>query len=153
MPDVLLTTDVNKWIVDQVVVQDWYDGPRAGLCRMRVPVVEFDFKLLAERQAAEGPDDRLFTIGILPPGSVDSILSVLDFAGALVSPVWVPRWECSEQSRLEIANHAIELAHKKAIPTCIILRSDDFVTFSGCWKVSDTKSIVDWFEHLGIDKT
>jgi hypothetical protein len=49
----LLSTPVDQWTVRQVVVLDWYDGPREGVCSLASPGGEFFFELLAERPSDE----------------------------------------------------------------------------------------------------
>jgi hypothetical protein len=148
----LLNTDLSEWVVEQVIVQDWHDGPRSGICRLRVPAVELVFELLDERQVEDDLDDRLYAIKIASPGAVDSVLKVLDFAGTPPSPVWSPLWRSSDPAQLETASQVIDDVYRQAVATNIVLGSRDFVTFFGRWMVSEANGVVDWFEHLGIKK-
>lgn len=43
--------------VGQVIVFDWYDGPRSGVVRFAVPSGEFAFGLLDERPCEDDVDD------------------------------------------------------------------------------------------------
>ncbi|HEY3356424.1 MAG TPA: hypothetical protein VGQ83_24450 [Polyangia bacterium] len=146
----LTATPPGDWKVDQVIAFDWYDGARAGFCRLRSPRIEFAFELLAERPTEDGLDDRLFTIRVLPDGTVAAMLLRLAFAGAPASPVWAPRWETSNPGELESAGRAIEQACDQAAPTNLVIRTSDFVAFSGCWDVGDRRGVSDWFAALGL---
>ena len=148
----LLKTDLSEWVVEQVIVQDWYDGPRSGICRLRIPSVELVFELLDERYVEDDGDDRLYTIRIAAPGTVDSVLKVLDVAGTLASPIWSPLWRSSDPAQLETASQLIDDVYRHAVATNIVLWSRDFVTFRGRWVVSEANGVVDWFEYLGIKK-
>src|SRR5262245_38660422 len=98
-----MQADPMTWRVDKVVVLDWYDGPRAGLCRLRTPQAEYSFELVDERPTDDGLDDRLFALSLLPPGAMDRILPLLHFAGPPVLPVWVPCWASSDARELAAA--------------------------------------------------
>lgn len=143
-------TDPKKWEVDQVIALDWYDGARAGLCRLRVPKAEFQFELLAERPTEDGLDDRLFAVSTIPAGTLEAVLSSLSFAGPPATPVWAPRWESRNQSDLEGANQAIARAKRSAVATALVIRTSDFVTFLGCWETRPSETISNWFAHLGL---
>lgn len=148
----LLQTDPKAWRVDQVIVFDWYDGPREGICRLLHPQVEFHFQLLAERPTRDGLDDRLFGVTVLPEGSIGTLASALSFAGEPVHPVWVPRWESSNPLDLDAANRAIGVALSKGTQVGIVVRTADFVEFSGCWDVRAAKNVTNWFDFLELGK-
>src|SRR5690348_12671619 len=88
----LTSVPVEAWQTKQAVVFDWYDGPRAGICRLERPAVEFAFDLLDERFNEESLDDRLFRLSELPTGSVDTALTILRQLGQPTGPVWTPIW-------------------------------------------------------------
>ena len=46
--DVLASQPCANWQTQQVIVVDWYDGPREGLCHLAQPASEFYFVVLAE---------------------------------------------------------------------------------------------------------
>ncbi len=148
----MLDISPHDWKVSQVVVLDWYDGPRSGFARLKFPVVEIHFELLAERPTPNGLDDRLFAINILPEGTLAALLSALRFAGAPATPVWAPRWESSDKSELECANRAVADAKNSAVTTMLVIRSSDFIEFQGCWDIKFTPAdgVGDWFTHLKI---
>jgi hypothetical protein len=146
----LLKTDLSAWVVEQVIVQDWYDGPRSGICRLRVPAIELVFEMLDERYVEDDRDDRLYGIKIASPGAVDSVLKALDFAGPPASPIWSPIWRSSDPAQLETASQVIDGVYRQAVATNVVLLSRDFRTFAGRWLVSEANGVVDWFEYLGI---
>lgn len=131
------------WVADQSVVLDWYDGPRAGLCRLRTPRIEFVFDLLAERATPDGLDDRLFSIGIVPNGTVTRLTEELTFAGAPTSPVWVPMWQGTPE-QLRDANRAVVEAKSSAKEPRFVVSSSDMTSFRGLIKVDEFSEILDW---------
>ena len=106
---------------------------------MRVPSIEFTFKLLAERPTRDGLDDRLFAIARLPIGTIDVILSLLRFAGPPASPVWVPRWGSADASEVDAASRGIETAARQAAPMNVVLRSSDLLHFLVVGRLSKRK--------------
>jgi hypothetical protein len=77
----LLGFPAESWVIDQAIALDWYDGPRAGLCRLRTPSLEFAFEVLAERPTVDGMDERLFSLSLLPEGATSRVIDALAFAG------------------------------------------------------------------------
>jgi len=67
------TDDSQRWGVAELIVLDYYDGPREGLCKLAIPAGEFSFKMIAERYNPDGLDDRFYRLSSLPPGSVDKL--------------------------------------------------------------------------------
>lgn len=149
----LLNVAPMSWKVGQVIVLDWYDGPRSGLCRLTEPRVDLLFELLDERQTEDGLDDRLFSLSILAEGTFTAVLSSLAFAGTPPQPVWVPRWQSSNQADLEGANAAVQNAKALAVATSLVTRTSDFISFRGIWNLSALGKESDWFSFLGIDTT
>src|SRR5687767_8073260 len=88
----LLSISFIEWETRQVIIFDWYDGPREGMCRLKNPSTEFYFKLLDERATVDELDDRIFDIYELPVGSLDQIITILSNLGTPATPVWVPVW-------------------------------------------------------------
>lgn len=147
----LIDTPCTDWKVDQVIVLDWYDGPHAGFARLKFPVVEFQFELLAERPTEEGLDDRLFVVKAVPVGTLQTLLAICLFAGEPAKPIWSPRWESNDPSDLERAEAAIAAAEDSAIATTLVIRSSDFEVFQGCWDIGSAPvDVPNWFAYLGI---
>ncbi len=81
------------WTADQVIVFDWYDGPRQGVVCLKEPPCEFSFELLAEKPNPDDLDHRLFRVSELPAGSVAQILEAIRVLGKPTGIVWVPVWK------------------------------------------------------------
>jgi hypothetical protein len=151
MQRLLKSLSPTNWTVGQVIVFDWFNGPRQGVARMENPECEFAFELLAERYNPDGLDDRLFRISELPRGSVTKILDTLQSSGRPAHVVWVPVWKFgSEEERLR-ADQEIERILSQQKGTDLAIHSRDMVTFLGCWQV-DVRSnqVQDWFSFLDI---
>jgi len=133
MAESLLRVAPPDWEVEQVVVLDWYDGPREGFCRLRFPAAEFHFKVVAERPAEDDVDDRVFAVATLPAGAMQELLPYLSFAGEPSKPVWIPRWQSSDEDEIRSANRAVEAMIHSATATGLLVRSPDFVRFLGVW--------------------
>lgn len=141
----------SSWAAGQVVVFDWFDGPRQGVARMANPECEFAFELLAERHNPSGLDDRLFRVCELPPGSITKIMDAIRSLGSPANAVWVPVWKFnSEEKRLQ-ADQEINRILSQQKDTGLVIYSRDMITFLGCWHVDRARGeIQDWFVTLGI---
>ena len=82
----------EQWQVSQVIVLDWSDGPRRGLCALAQPQCCFTFEVLAEHTSDDEADDRLFCLKEAPLDTVDQALSILGVLSQPTNPVWVPIW-------------------------------------------------------------
>src|SRR5215470_19335884 len=82
----------EKWEVSQVLVFDWLDGPRNGLCALSQPQCCFAFEVLGERSTEDDLDDRLFCLKEAPLDTVDQALAILSELGPPTNPIWVPLW-------------------------------------------------------------
>jgi hypothetical protein len=147
---VLMSVPANSWVAGQVVVFDWFDGPRQGVARMAKPECEFAFELLAERLNPDGLDDRLFRVSELPAGSVTRILDTIHSLGSPVNVVWVPVWKFgSEEERLQ-ADQEIDRILSQQRGTGLVVYSRDMITFLGCWEDDQVQGEVqDWTEPKG----
>src|ERR1017187_1348185 len=123
LEDVLLSIPSAQWIVAQVVVFDWDDGPRQGLCVLAEPAAEFVFELVAEERNPEGLDMRIVRLKELPPNSVAQLTSALGQLGLgpVNKPVWIPIWRFpSEEDRGRI-EQAIEFLESAARRTDVLV--------------------------------
>jgi hypothetical protein len=147
----LLSLPVDRWKTGLAIIFDWYDGPRAGLCRLEAPGVEFAFELLDERTNEDTADDRLFRLSVLPAGSVAEALAVLRDLGHPTGPFWVPIWRFpSEADRLK-AEQRLERIEGSRRPTSVVIFTHDMVEFLGCWLVGQPeRNGVDWFAELNL---
>ena len=149
--DALTSLQPSNWVVDQVVVFDWFDGPRQGVARMAKPECEFAFELLAERHNPDGLDDRLFRVSELPAGSLARILDVIQRLGSPANAVWVPVWKFSSEDERLQADHEIDHILSQQKSTRLVIHSRDMTTFLGCWQDDRVGGEVqDWFLALGL---
>jgi len=147
----LLALPAKNWKAKQVVVFDWYDGPREGICELEVPKVCFSFELLAERTTKDDLDDRIFRLSILPSDAVQRAIGVLNVIGEPANSVWVPLWKFpSEASRVRVEDEINRILDAKK-RTDVIVWSRNMLEFLGCWKIQTSQMPVDdLFAHLEI---
>jgi len=149
--DALTSLPPKHWVVDQVVVFDWFDGPRQGVGRLAKPACEFAFELLAERHNPDGLDDRLFRISELPQGSVTQILDAIHSLGSPANVVWVPVWHFASEEEKRRANRETELILSRRKDTGLVIYSRDMATILGCWQGDRVNGQTqDWFSILSI---
>jgi hypothetical protein len=142
----LLDILIHRWVADQVICLDWHDGPRDGFCRMIVPSVELVFHLLAERLRRDGLDDRLFSVELLPSGTIAEMIQ--SFASVGNTRVWTPQFRGTAEEA--IADAAIAKAMSLARPTDIVFKTNNFDVFDGVWTATRRDGVVDWFREFGI---
>lgn len=58
----LMNVDINSIKVKHLIVIDWYDGYREGLCELETPPCCFYFSLLDERPTPDDLDDRFLQL-------------------------------------------------------------------------------------------
>lgn len=148
----LTSTDPSTWVTSQVIVFDWYDGPRYGFCRLEHPDVEFVFYLLDEQVDENEDNDRLYRLCELPTGSITAALSVLSGLGVPAGPVWVPRWQFPDAATKEAVEGALTEIELSSKPSSIVIRSSDLLRFRGCWQLPPNGQSPDnnWFAALSI---
>lgn len=133
----LLLHPVEEWTVDQVIVFDWYDGPRQGVASLAHPRCEFVFDLIAEKPNPDDLDDRYFRLKELPLGSVQKVAKILEPLGTSTAEVWVPLWQFSSAAEERAAEEKINQQLAKAIPSDIVVCSREMLTYLGCWNIAD----------------
>ena len=147
----LLTVAVENWTTQQAIVFDWHDGPRQGVCSLATPECEFVFDLVAERFNPDGLDDKLFRVREIPKGTIAKILPLVSSLGPPAIPVWVPVWSFANTSDRTSADNAIDEILNSSRHTSVFIRTQDVVTFLGCWKVDAIPPEgTDWFANLGL---
>jgi hypothetical protein len=129
----------EQWKVDQVVVFDWLDGPRSGLCALAQPQCCFAFEILGERSTEDDLDDRLFCLKEAPIATVDQALSILSELGPPTSPIWVPRWAFNSPALRIEAEQKLDALLTGLIETPLIIRTKDMLHFQGYW-ISERRS-------------
>jgi hypothetical protein len=146
----LLSKPVSLWRTRQAIVFDWYDSPRAGLCALAEPRVEFAFDLLDERPTDDGLDDRLFRLSELPDGTVDQVLALLTELGRPTGPVWVPVWQFQDEERQRDIEDRLRVIESGKRPTGLIVSTRDMTHFLGCWDYPTNGTVGDWFAALAV---
>lgn len=147
----LLSHPPDSWATDLALVFDWYDGPRAGLCRLRHPAVEFRFRLLDERASDDGADERLLQVDELPAGSVEEATRALADLGRPDGPIWVPVWRFPSEKARARAESLLRDIEGRGRPTSLVVLTRDLVEFLGRWNIQERPSNgTDWFSCLNI---
>jgi hypothetical protein len=123
----------GEWVARQVVVFDWFDGPREGVAWMAKPDCEFFFELLAEQRTPDDLDDRLFRLSELPKGSVAGILAAIRVLGEPTNTLWVPVWQFGNEAERARADQEIDRLLGRRRRTSIVVRTRDMTDFAGCW--------------------
>jgi hypothetical protein len=132
----------EQWEVRQVIVLDWYDGPRSGVCAVTRPQCCFRFEVLAERYVDDDLDDRLFSLSDVPLDTVERMIAILAALGPPTQPVWVPNWQFrSEVLRLE-AEQSLNTLLTNAVKTNLIIQSQDMIHFQAYWTSVQTAQSV-----------
>jgi hypothetical protein len=143
-------TPASEWEVDQVIALDWYDGPRTGVCRFKVPSLEASFELLDERQTLDDLDDRIYYLRRLPTGSVQELATALSaHCGTPQAPIWAPIWPTDEATRTAL-NQVVSKVLAEGQDMDVVLLSRDFQRVLQVWTVERRLSDVDWFSFLGV---
>jgi hypothetical protein len=143
----------KQWLTHKAIILDWFDGPRAGVCALARPGIEFSFELLDERSNADDLDDRLFRATELPGGSVDAIWNSLAELGPPDHGIWVPVWKfTSELQKLEAERRVQEVLGRTS-DAQVIVATRDMEHFLGCWPIDfNANGHHDWFSALGISQ-
>src|SRR5579871_5688409 len=121
-----------KWVARQVVVFDWYDGPREGVAWMASPDCEFFFELLGEQATPDDLDDRFFRLSELPGGTVSAIGAALRGLGEPTQSVWVPQWRFEKETERAGVDEEIQRLLGRRRQTGIVVRTPDMIHFAGC---------------------
>lgn len=134
MPDAesLLQVPPPHWQVEQVIVFDWQDGPRDGLCLLREPPACLAFTAIAERPADDDLGDCLYRATLRPAATFAEVLTALADLGTPTGAVWTPVWRfpTAAQQRACEARLAELLP---AAPADLVLRSRDMLVIQDAW--------------------
>jgi hypothetical protein len=128
----LASVPPDQWAARQVVVFDWFDGPREGVAWMAKPDCEFFFELLDEQSTADDLDDRWFRLSELPKGTVAGILAALRGLGEPANTLWVPRWRFEIETERAKVEQEIDRLLARRRRTDIVVRTRDMIDFAGC---------------------
>lgn len=148
----LLAVPANKWTVRQVVAFDWYDGPRAGICKLSSPEAEFWFECVEEKYNSEGLDLRLCTVSTLQLGTLDDVLKSLAELGPPASPVWTPIWRFADSNQRRNADTMVSHVRQVAESTNLLICAASFRSILGCWERKDeTTPLIDLLNEIRFE--
>jgi hypothetical protein len=151
MEEVLINTPPSEWTTEQVIVFDWYDGPREGICALSNPKACFVFRLLAERATEDDLDDRLFSLSCIPDEILAEVIDLLGSLGKPTKPVWTPMWMFPDQSTQSAVECELDTLLTAQRATNLVIYTRDMKNFLGCWKVDMSNlNVKDWFSFLSI---
>ena len=147
----LLLVSPSEWKTSQVIVFDWHDGPREGICELANPKASFFFELLAERPTEDDLDDRLFALSVIPFGATKKILALLRVLGTPTNTVWVPMWKFSSiEVQLEVEREIDNLLATKEA-TDVVVYTRNMIEFLGRWTIKGAGAQAsDLFSLIGI---
>lgn len=138
---VLLTTAPADWKVRQVIIFDWYDGPREGVCELSSPEVSFYFEILAEQRLGSNFGDRLFTVSELGAGGVRELIEVFRGSGSPTSPVWAPHGAYASEEEQQRIEEAVARLTSPRRATRVLIRTRDMVTIAEVWMDTRASSL------------
>lgn len=129
----LLSAAPADWKVRQVIVFEWLDGPREGICEMEHPPCSFYFEILAEQKIAGAFVDRLFTVSEIRAGAVSEVLEVFRSVGPPKTPVWAPHGAYASDEEQQQVEDAVERLTRPRTPTRVLIRTRDMVKLTEVW--------------------
>jgi len=132
----LCGTPADQWIVEQVVVLDWHDGPRHGFCALAQPHVEFIFDLVDELHNPDGLDMRVFRLKEIPCGSVRQVVTELQPLGGPCKPIWAPVWKFPAKDIQDRVDTLIGKLESQAKASEILVTTPDMQRFLTCEKAT-----------------
>ena len=125
-----------------MIVFDWFDGPREGVCALTIPDAEFSFECVAERYNPEGLDHRLYSISQLRSGAVDEIANLTRLVDGHLNEKSISKWKYNiEEGRL--FEPEIDEILESAQSTNLILYTLNFREFLGCWYIDPMPDNID----------
>jgi hypothetical protein len=130
----------DQWAARQVIVFDWFDGPREGVAWLAKPDCEFSFELLDEQSTPDDLDERSFRLRELPKGTGAGILAALRGLGEPANTLWVPVWRFGNETERAKVEQEIDRLLAGRRRTGIVVRTRDMMDFAGC-RLADSESV------------
>ena len=127
----LLAIPPSEWITRQVVILDWYDGPRAGLCALAHPPCCVWFQIVGEQINILG--EKLFQLHMAPPAAMDELLDTLSELGPPRVPSWGVIWRFETERAEQEADKYIHALLQGLEPSSLFVQSYDLLRFSNAW--------------------
>jgi hypothetical protein len=125
----------ETWKTDQVIILDWMDGPRYGVCRLEKPSCEFVFDCVYESNDGEGLETRFFGLRELPTGAVQKLIMALSRLGTPTGTIWVPRWSFATEQEKEDAEATVDQILSLSSRSTLAVQTDDFRSFLRCMTI------------------
>jgi hypothetical protein len=131
--ELLLSTPPESWRTRQVVVFEWHDGPREGVCELSHPTCSFFFEILAERWHRGSFKERLFRVDEIEMDAVERAIAVLRRVDPPTSPVWAPHGPYESEEEQRRIEDGIAKILSRRTPTRILVQTDDMTKFGDVW--------------------
>lgn len=125
----------QQWIMKQVVVFDWQDGPREGICLLEEPHACFYYKVFATRELEDDLNDCLFRVSEIQPVLFPKIIETLSDLGAPNNRVWAPIWRFSSDQRRKDCENRLEQLLSGQKPSRLIVQSRSMTEILECWAI------------------
>ncbi|MBI1831322.1 MAG: hypothetical protein HYR84_07730 [Planctomycetes bacterium] len=138
----LLAIPIDRWVIAQVVVTEWQDGPRRGFWKLANPPCEFAFECVDEEARLDGPARRIMKLKELSAGSIEELLAAQTELGPVLKPLWSPRWKFAAADSQRRANELVLGLESNARATDMMIATDDMIHIDACWWFATTRSTV-----------
>jgi hypothetical protein len=129
MSGVIAGAPASQWIVERVIVLDWYDGPREGLLILSKPDAAFYFRAAAELAEPRASGEALHALTAIDRGELDAIVARLG------TPEQGKTWVVDAPSGGDDELARLLTAVKRRAPLPYWIRSTDLTSFSEVWRV------------------
>lgn len=131
--EILFSSPPSEWQTKQIVILDWHDGPRSGLCELAYPPCCFWFQIVAERINYRPSEDALFQIYMAPLTSMDELLDKLKDLGPPTTPSWGAIWHFSTEQAEKEADAYIHGLLQHLAMSSLFVQSHDLLSFDNIW--------------------
>mgnify|MGYP001325848754 CR=1 FL=1 len=130
--DKLLSIPPSKWAVSQVIVFDWYDEAREGICKLEEPDTIFYFKLYANIRSGSRRGS-LFLIGSFTQSEYEHLLLLLSPAGEPKQPIWIPIFDFGDRSLEESVRAKLDEVVGAVTLSDIVVETKNMIDFVNYW--------------------
>jgi hypothetical protein len=130
----ILSIPPSNWILSQVIVLDWYDGPKSGFYNVENSDILFFFELFASYRSHD-TDDFLFRLYILPYTSMAKVIHIISPLGLPNRKIWVPIWKFKSSDEQRDIEKQLDTLILNKQPTSLIIRTLDFKKILGVWEL------------------